>query len=71
MESDLPITDSTFHSKFKLFEVEGPGEDTICIRHHFSIPEIDDWDLGKEIYRKPPWAIYKNGDSWIYLGIST
>lgn len=69
VESDLPITDSTFHPKFKHFEVEGPGEDTICIRHHFSLPDIDDWDLGEEIYRKPPWAIYKRDNSWLYLGI--
>jgi len=71
VESDLPITNSTFHPKFKLFEVDGPGEDTIYLRHHFSLPEIDDWDLGEEIYRKPPWAIYKKENSWIYLGIST
>jgi len=71
VESDLAITDSTFHPKFKLFEVQGPGEDTVYLRHHFSLPDISDWDLGKEIYRKPPWAIYKKGDSWIYLGIPT
>jgi len=71
VESDLAITDSTFHPKFKLFEVQGPGEDTISIRHHFSLPDISDWDLGEEIYRKPPWAIFKKGNSWIYLGIST
>jgi hypothetical protein len=48
VESDLPITDSTFHPKFKLFEIEGPGEETIYIRHHFSLPDIADWDLDKE-----------------------
>ena len=71
VESDLAITDSTFHPKFKLFEVQGPGEDTISIRHHFSLPDISDWDLGEEIYRKPPWAIYKRDNSWLYLGITT
>ena len=71
VESDLPITDSTFHPKFKRFEVEGPGEDIISIRHHFSLPDISDWDLGAEIYRKPPWAIYKRDSSWLYLGIPT
>ena len=70
VESDLAITDSTFHPKFKLFEVQGPGEDTISIRHHFSLPDINDWDLGEQIYRKPPWAIYKRNNSWLYLGIS-
>jgi hypothetical protein len=34
------------------------------------LPDLDGRDLGTEVYRKPPWAIYKKGDSWIYLGIS-
>ncbi|MFH1414195.1 MAG: radical SAM protein [Candidatus Omnitrophota bacterium] len=70
VESDLPINEETFHSKFKDFEVAGPGEDTISIRHHFSLPDLDGKDLGKELYRKPPWAVYKKDDSWIYLGVS-
>ena len=70
VESDLPITDTTFHPKFKLFEVDRPGDDTISIRHHFSLPNLDGRDLGEEVYRKPPWAIYRKGNSWIYVGIS-
>ena len=71
VDSDLPITDATFHPKFTLFQVDGPGEDTITIRHHFSLPRLDGQDMGKEVYRKPPWAIYRKGHSWVYLGIST
>jgi len=71
VESTLPITDTTFHPKFKLFQVAGPGEDTISIRHYFSLPDLDGWDLGKEIYRKPPWVIYRRDSSWLYLGIPT
>jgi MoaA/NifB/PqqE/SkfB family radical SAM enzyme len=70
VESDLPIKEDTFNFKFKLFEVAGPGEDTINIRHHFSLPDLDGKDLGREFYRNPPWAIYKNNGSWVYLGIS-
>lgn len=69
MEADLPITDTTFHPKFKHFEVNRPGKNTITIRHHFSIPDLSNWDIGKEVYRKPPWAIYTNGPSWFYMGI--
>jgi hypothetical protein len=69
MEADLPITDTTFHPKFKHFAVNRPGEDTITIRHHFSLPDLTDWDMGEEVYRKPPWAIYRNGHSWFYMGI--
>ncbi|MFA4888728.1 MAG: radical SAM protein [Candidatus Omnitrophota bacterium] len=70
VEFDLPIKNDTFHAKFKLFEVDGPGEDAISIRHHFFLPDLSGKDLGKEVYRKAPWAIYKNNGSWIYLGIS-
>jgi len=69
VESDLPINEQTFHPKFKQFEVKGPGKDNISIWHHFSLPDLDGKDLGKEVYRKAPWAIYKNNGSWIYLGI--
>ncbi|MCX5706134.1 MAG: hypothetical protein NTW13_00410 [Candidatus Omnitrophica bacterium] len=70
VESDLLINEQTFHSKFKQFEVNGPGADNIFIWHHFSLVGSYDKDLGKEVYRKPPWAIYKNNGFWIYLGIS-
>jgi hypothetical protein len=70
VESDLPMTDTTFHPKFKLFEVGGPGEDMVSIRHHFDLPDLDNKGLGEERYRKAPWAIYEKGEAWIYLGIS-
>lgn len=70
VDSDLPITKNTFHEKFKYFEVEKPGNDKISIRHHFALPELNSRNLGKEVYRKTPWAIFKKDDSWLYLGIS-
>ena len=70
VESDLPFSEATFSQKFKLFEVPGPGNDVITVRHHFSLPNLDGEDLGREVYRKPPWAIYEKGNSWIYLGIA-
>ncbi|MFA4992267.1 MAG: radical SAM protein, partial [Candidatus Omnitrophota bacterium] len=71
VESDLPFRDNTFHPKFRLFEADGPGKDMIYIRHYFSLPELDAADLGEERYRRPPWAVYRNNGSWIYLGISS
>jgi len=47
-----------------------PGKDTIYLNHHFSLPDLAGKDLGERIYSKPPWSIYKKGNSWIYLGIS-
>jgi len=70
VESDLSINDETFHPKFKHFEIDTAGRDTISIRHHFFLPDLNGQDLGKEFYRKPPWAVYRKGNSWIYLWIS-
>jgi radical SAM protein with 4Fe4S-binding SPASM domain len=68
VNADLPITDSTFLPALKEFEVEGPGDDLV-ITHHFTLPDISSRDLGREIYRRVPWAIYRKGKSWIYLYI--
>jgi MoaA/NifB/PqqE/SkfB family radical SAM enzyme len=70
VDSDLPIDDRTFQEKFNAFRVEGPGDDTVTIRHHFELPPLTGKDLGQEMYRKPPWAIYRQNGSFIYLGIS-
>ncbi|HPZ09232.1 MAG TPA: hypothetical protein PL110_14075, partial [Candidatus Eremiobacteraeota bacterium] len=70
VDSELPINKDTFHAKIKAFEVNGPGKENIFIKHHFYLPDIKEKDLEKEYYRKPPWAIYKKGGNWIYLGIS-
>jgi MoaA/NifB/PqqE/SkfB family radical SAM enzyme len=68
VDSDLPITDATFHPMFRQFQADGPGLDMIFIQHHFDIPNLSQ-DLGREVFRKPPWAIFRKGKSWIYLGI--
>jgi len=71
VDSDLPFSDSTFDPKFASFRVDGPGEDTVNIRHHFSLPDLPEDKRGEELYRKSPWAIYRKGRSWIYTGIPT
>jgi MoaA/NifB/PqqE/SkfB family radical SAM enzyme len=70
VESDLPLTDRTFDPKFGKFEADGPGSDTVVICHHFGLPDLKSVELGREVYRKPPWAIYDSGRSWVYLGIN-
>lgn len=70
VNSDLPITDSTFKTNFELFRVDGPGEDTIIIQHHFFMPDLSKRSLGKEIYRRHPWVIYRKENSWIYTSMS-
>lgn len=74
VESDLPIRGSTFDTKFSKFQVEGPGADTVVIRHHFGVPDpvpgIHPSDGAIQVYRKPPWAIYRTLAGWVYLGIA-
>ena len=69
VDSDLPFTPTTLDAKFESFSVDGPGQDTINIRLHFTIPDFPEEERGKEVYRKPPWAIYRKGNSWLYAGI--
>jgi hypothetical protein len=67
VESGLPLNDVTFHPKFRHFEVDGPGEDNITIRHIFGRLPLKKHALGKTIYSKPPWDIYRRNGSWIYM----
>lgn len=70
VDSDLPFDDRTFHPKFATFRVAAPGADRVALRYHFTLPDLHGRDLGREVYRKPPWAIFQRGGSCIYLGIS-
>jgi len=70
VDFDLPVSDSNFDPKFKCFEADGPSEDMIIMNHHFFIPDLNDQDLGKEVIRNVPWAVYRKDDSWIYTLIS-
>ncbi len=64
-DSALPIVEKTFAPKFKLFEVDGPGEDNVHLIHHFNLPETVDYGL--QVYKKSPWVIYKNDIQWTYI----
>ena len=68
LNSDFPISENTFHSKFKLFETDHPGTDKIIINHHFSLPaELQsEMDNEQPIYEKDHWLIFKSDSSWIY-----
>lgn len=71
VECDLPLTDETFEPKFAAFRREQAGDDVITVRHHFGLPDLSGRDLGRQVYRQPPWAIYSDGEAWTYLGIAT
>ena len=67
VESELPFTDATFDEKFASFAVDGPGADTVVIRHHFGLPGDEALaaalEGGEEVYRHPPWAISRTPDA--------
>jgi MoaA/NifB/PqqE/SkfB family radical SAM enzyme len=70
VEADLPITDGTFEPKFELFRTADDGPAAITLSHHFSLPDLEGRDLGREVFRRAPWAVYRKDSSWIYLMIS-
>jgi radical SAM protein with 4Fe4S-binding SPASM domain len=69
VEADLPITEETFAPKFEAFRTSGDGAADIVLSHHFALPDLAAADLGREVHRRPPWAVYRKGSSWIYLMI--
>ena len=69
VESDLDFDTVRFKPEFAPFSVDGPGSDTVTLRHHFQLPDLDGAELGEEVYRKAPWAIYRRGAEWLYVGI--
>jgi hypothetical protein len=71
IESDLDFSRIKFKDELMVFAVEGPGDDNVDIRHYFELPDLEGKDLGKELYRKPPWAISRNNEgTWFYRAIS-
>jgi len=68
--SVIPMGKDTFSAKFKPFEVDGPGADIIHIEHRFSLPDLNGHKMGREVYRRKPWLVYRKGRTWIYMNYS-
>jgi hypothetical protein len=68
VESDLPFGPGTFKPKFDAFAAPGPGDDTVVLRHHFELPELDGVELGPAVYDQLPWTIHEAPWGWAYLG---
>ena len=64
LECDLDFNKIKFKDELMAFAVDGPGEDNITLRHTFEMPNLNNIEMGKEIYRKPPWAISYKGGKW-------
>ncbi len=70
VESDRPFADTTFSPKFAHFLVDGPGDDTVVVHHHFGLPRIDAAKLGPCVHGGPPWDIHEAPWGWAYVGIA-
>jgi len=70
VESDLDLEQVEFKPELTRFAVGGPGDDNVTLRHYFHLPDLQGKDLGRELYRKTPWAISRKNGTWYYLGIS-
>jgi len=66
VDSDLPFTDTTFGGAVRKFAVDGPGPDTVKIRHHFSLEGLALDDLGELVRAEGPWRIFRKNGAWIY-----
>ena len=70
VESDLDFDTIKFKDEFTAFAVDGSGDDNVTFRHYFELPDLKDKNLGEELYRKPPWSIFRKNGTWFYFGIS-
>jgi len=71
LTADFEFQPRTFQAKFDKFQVDGPGEDTVKLHLVGGVPTRADLQLGRQVYRRTPWDIYQQGDSWAYLVVST
>jgi hypothetical protein len=69
--SELPITEKTFHPKFRAFETTAPSFDKMVIEHHFGWQEdaSDTFDDDK-FYINKTWKIITRGNQVIYKWIN-
>ncbi len=71
VESDLNFDEMAFKPELVSFQVEGPGDDNVTLRHFFQLPDLHGQDLGVQVYRRTPWAIshHQESGTWVYRGI--
>jgi hypothetical protein len=70
IDSDPPIDRMRFAAALQPFEVSGPGGDAVTLTHLFGLPDLTGKDLGDEVYRLPPWAVYRRDAALLYLGVT-
>ena len=66
LTTDFPITENTFSDVLKTFDTQVPGDDIVRIRLSSTVPSSSSLELENEIISKPPWAVFRRRDSYIY-----
>lgn len=73
VESQIPFEKWNLDKKLNRFEIilptalEYKNRNALFIKHCFILPSLKDIINGKKIYDRPPWIIYDNGHSYIYI----
>jgi len=66
VESDLDFGAIRFKPELKAFAGQAPGDDIVTLHHRFELPDLENQDLGVDLYHRAPWAISRQGDTWYY-----
>jgi hypothetical protein len=66
VETDASVPELRFHAKFKAFETDGPGPDTVLIRHHGRAFPDDPSAHGRLVAAQPPYEIFDAGGDWVF-----
>ena len=64
INSDLPLEEKTFASKFELFRCHNSVYGEVTIHHHCGLPKIENRE--EKIYQQAPWIIYETPSRYIY-----
>ena len=70
LRSELPITENTFHSKFRTFETTKPSTEEIVIEHYFGWQEDIIDSVDKKFYINKTWKIIERENQVIYKWIN-
>ncbi len=68
VSSEFPISNNTFHPKFRHFETDQSGKDLVRINHYFNqaLPNEIINQPKLKVYAKDQWQIYKTELCWIF-----
>ncbi|MRR09108.1 hypothetical protein EG831_03275, partial [bacterium] len=67
VRSDLPFAARTFVPAIERFRAARPGRDRVRVDLHFSLLDLPA-PRSAPVYRKSPWAIYRDRTGWTYVG---